>query len=133
MAIAASRIGKIKVCATDGSYTELLNVNSIDASGFDVATRMDNTMMGDTAKRTVSSGYYNTSLTVNGNYEAADAGMVILEANLGAVWVQYLPSGTSGFKQQMSCVLKKSPKAGDGPMTFTATFEACGGAAPTSV
>jgi hypothetical protein len=61
--------------------------------------------------------------------------MVIVLAGLATyVWVQYLPNGSAGFKQQM-CVtdFKLSPQAGSDAMKFSISFASYNGVAPAAV
>jgi hypothetical protein len=133
MAVLKARDGLVKVCATDGSFTTLGGVNSIDASGFYKTEPMVLTEMGNTAEKSAASGFSRASLTVSGVYDPAEAGMVIVLANLASCWVEYLPNGTTGWKCQMAWDLKVSPKAGSDAMTFTLTGTLCSGVAPTTV
>lgn len=134
MAVQAARIGLVKVCATDGSFVTLGGVQQISPSGnWHKAKAMDTTVMGDVAGRSISSGFYDGTLSVSGVYDPADAGWVILLANLASCYVEYLPNGTTGFKAVMSADLKLSPAAGSDPMKFSVDFAICNGAAPTAV
>ncbi len=132
MSTSAARVGKVKVCATDGSYVDL-QVESIDASGWAKTEPMDTTIMGDTASRSAASGFSKATLKVSGPYDAADAGMVILEANLASCYVEYLPLGSTGYKSVMCIDFKKSGKAGSDAMKYDASFAICNGVAPTTV
>lgn len=135
MAVVAARSGLVKVCATDGSFTTLGNVTSIDASGWHVSKMMELTCQGDAAARNSASGFYENTLSVSGNYDAADAGMVILLAQMATnLYVEYLPNGTAGFKQQVVVTdFKLSPKAGAEALGFSVTFAPAAGAAPAAV
>lgn len=134
MTAIAARAGLVKVCATDGSFVTLGGVDSIDASGWHVSKMMDLTAQGDAAGRMGASGFYENTLSVSGKYDPADAGIVILVANLATLWVEYLPNGTTGFKQNMVVTdFKLSPKAGSEALGFSVTFAPAAGAAPTTV
>ena len=134
MTVLAARQGKVKVCATDGSFTVLGGVQQISPGGsWHKAKAMVTTQVGDAAERSQSSGFYDSVLSVSGVYDPADAGWVILLANLASCYVEYLPDGTTGFKAVMACDLKLSPAAGSEPMKFQADFTICNGAAPTTV
>lgn len=135
MTAIAARAGLVKVCATDGSFTTLGGVDSIDASGWHVSKMMDLTAQGDAAARQAASGFYENTLSVSGKYDPADGGMVIVLAQMATnLYVEYLPNGSAGFKQQMVVAdFKLSPKAGSEALGFSITFAPASGAAPTSV
>lgn len=132
----AGRLGIIKVSASiSGSYTQMADVNSIDASGWHVPSMMDLTRCGDAAGRKASSGFYQNKLTISGNYDAAEAGMAIFLTNkaLGTMGVQYLPDGSAGYKQEMiATAFDLKPAPGSDALKFTITLESANGTAPVA-
>lgn len=134
MATAAARVGLVKVCATEGGSYSTLECSSIDGKGFYAAAQMETTICGDAARRVASSGFFADELSIRGPYDASNAAMVILMAGLAGVWVEYLPNGTTGFKQYMATDdFALSVKAGADVMEFSCTLKPAGGAAPTAV
>ncbi len=133
----AGRASLIKVSATlAGSYTTVADVSSIDPSGFHLAQMYDYTRMGDTSARKASSGFFATKLVIGGAYDPSEAGMVILLANMssGAMGVQYLPNGSTGYKQEMVVTdFKLTAAPGSDALKFSITLESAAGTAPASV
>lgn len=136
MAAQAGRLGVVKVSATDASYNEISGVKSIKAgAGWISADQMETTKMGDTAPRSVSSGFFgNASLDVEMISDPADTnGQVVLTGN-DIVWVQYAPApGTSFKKCQMSRTISRSGSAGADVETLSVSFKPAGGTAPAAV
>lgn len=133
MTVQAGRAAKVKVCATDGSYTELGGVVSPKANGWNFSTIIDTTQQGDTANRAEASGFFgDTTLDFEMNRIVADAGQVILYAN-NPVWVQFAPDGTTFKKCQMSWSGSESHNAGPENVKVSVSMKPAGGLAPASV
>jgi hypothetical protein len=133
MTVQAARIGKVKVCATDGSYNEMPCTAIKPGNGWKTPVMADATLMGDTASRMASSGFYDASLSVTVLRDPADStGQEVVLAN-NPCWVQYSENGTTYKKCQMAWTCDESHQAGSGLLQFTFNFTPAGGLAPATV
>ena len=133
MTVQAGRIGTVKVCATDGSYNAMPCLSIKPGNGWKTVTMADATLMGDTAGRQVSTGFYEAGLTVTVLRDPADStGQEIVLAN-NPVWVQYSENSSAYKKCQMAWTCDESHQAGTGLLQLTFNFTPAAGVAPAAV
>lgn len=120
----------LKVSTSDSGYTAALGFNdgTINLSG----TNIDVAEFGDTWVERLQA-LKDASYDVKGFYNAADStGQTVIQSaflNDTALWVQFLPTGTTGFKQQVKVSKYSVGAPVNGVVSCDVTLEGTGAAA----
>jgi hypothetical protein len=139
MTVQAGRVGGFKVCATTGgTYYTPNGVTSIKpGDGWKGPTMVDTTQINDTAARMVSTGFFNSTLTVTMLRDAADTngqGVLLTQIAAGStIWVQYSEDNSSFKKCEMAASIDEQHQAGASALSMTVTFTPAGGTSPVAV
>jgi hypothetical protein len=129
---------KVKVCATsNGSFVDLQTKSISGGVGWNTA---DATRHGDAGPRLLKTSSLFKPVEVEVYDDPANAGLTIVNAALalagsGIVFVQFLPTGTTGHQSECMVAAPDDGSSADpaGLKMKKLTFSPSGGAAPTAV
>jgi predicted secreted protein len=129
MAASAGKNLRVKVSPTvGGAGTYTLVAGAKNATMTQNGQTLDVSAFGAAAVEKIL-GLRDATYSLSGNYEGGDTnGQVAIRSALAdtTLWIQFLPDGTTGFKQEVKVASFDITAAVDGIVEFTANLEGSG-------